>query len=136
MKNVIARVVVVGCALAGCALYAQDKSVVADIPFTFYMGAKAMPQGSYTVYSLKNGAIVTLQSATTVNSLAVAEIVGNKVEETPRLVFRCYNGACFLNQIWTGASGRGIALPHSKQEKEVASNGIPASLAVIRLAVH
>jgi hypothetical protein len=28
---------------------AQDKTVTANVPFSFYMGSSAMPQGSYKV---------------------------------------------------------------------------------------
>ncbi len=136
MKNVIARLLVVGSALAGSALYAQDKGVVADVPFAFYMGDKALPQGRYQIDELRNGAILTLHSATAVKSTTSWEIAGNKQEETPRLVFTCYNGSCFLSQVWPGYSSRGIALPHSKREKELASNGHTATLAVIKLAAH
>lgn len=136
MKNVIARMMVVGCALAGSALYAQDKGVVADVPFAFYMGDKALPQGRYQIDELRNGGIVTLHSATAVKSMASWEIVGDKEEETPRLMFTCYDGACFLNQVWPGHSSRGIALPHSKKEKELASSGHKGTLAVIKLAVR
>lgn len=136
MKNVIARLMVAGCALAGSALYAQDRGVVADVPFAFYMGDKALPQGRYQIDELKNGTIVTLHSATSVNSITSWEIAGNKEQEAPRLVFTCYNGACFLNQVWPGYSSRGIALPHTKKEKELASNGHTATLAVIKLVAH
>ena len=134
MKNVVARLVVVGCALAGAGLYAQGNSVSADVPFAFYMGNKAMPQGNYRVTHM-NG-IVTVRSKAASNSLATLEIAGTKNEEPPRLVFTCYGDTCFLKQIWGGYTSQGIALSASKREKELASNGHTGTLAVIKLAVH
>ncbi len=140
MKNVIARsvarMIVVGCALAPVGLYAQDKGMTADVPFAFYMGDKAMPQGAYRVEEMKNGAIVRVHSAMASNILATVNITGNKQQEAPRLLFNCYGATCFLNQVWTGYSSHGIALPHSRREKEMASNGRTGTLAVIKLAVR
>ena len=141
MKNVIARlmvapIMVAGCALAPIGLYAQSRSVVADVPFAFYMGEKAMPQGSYRVSGIMDGAIITVHSAAASNSLATVSVAGTKEYEPPRLVFTCYGETCFLNQIWTGYSSHGLAMLHSKREKQMASTGRKATLAVIKLAVH
>lgn len=136
MKNVIARLTVVGFALAGIGLYAQGKDVIAKVPFAFYMGDKVMPQGTYRFSEIANRGIVTVRSAAAANSLATVAIMGDKQEQAPRLVFTCYNGTCFLSQVWAGYSSQGVALPHSKRERAMASNGLTGTLAVIKLAVH
>ena len=136
MKNNIVRLLVAGCTLAGIALCGENKVLVAEVPFAFYMGDKAMPAGEYSVEDMNHGQILTLRSATAAGRLTSWPVNSAKAEEAPRLVFHCYSGACFLNKVWTGYSGDGIALGPSKGEKELARDGHTAILAEIRLAAH
>lgn len=136
MKNVVTRLMVAGIALAGAtALYAQERTVIANVPFSFYMGAKAMPQGAYRVDEFKSGNLISIRSAH-VNKLSGAWSISGKEVETPRLVFKCYGDSCFLSQVWTGYTSRGLQLPGSSRERELASNGASATLAVIKLALQ
>lgn len=138
MKNLASRVLIVSMALAGAvAVNAQTMSLTADVPFGFYMGSAAMPQGAYRVDRLNvAGEVITLRSAHASKAVTAIDIFGKSKEEQPRLVFHRYGDAYFLSEIWNGNGNMGRAIPRSQREKEFASNGAAPALAVVRLAVH
>jgi len=137
MKNLVTRLLVIGTALAGAAaVYAQSRIVTAEVPFNFYMGSAVMPQGSYRVSEMSNGAVIVLQTANASKAIIVYDVSGKSMDEPARLVFRRYGETYFLAQIWTGNRSNGHALPRSTREKELAQNGSAPTLAVIRLAVR
>jgi hypothetical protein len=137
MKSRVTRILSVGIALvAAAAVQAQNKTVTAKVPFSFYMGRSAMPQGAYKVDELSHGAIVCMRSTDAANAVTANEIVGKKQIEPARLVFHRYGESYFLAEIWTGDTSIGRALAPSPREKELAQNGAAPTLAVIRLALH
>jgi hypothetical protein len=137
MKNRVARLLSVGIALAAvAAVHAQDKTVTANVPFSFYMGRSAMPQGAYKVEELSHGAMVRMGSTDAINAVITRAIAGKKQIEPARLVFHRYGESYFLAEIWTGDTSIGQGLTVSPREKELAQNGSAQTLAVIRLALH
>lgn len=136
MKNRVTRILSIGIALAAvAAVHAQDKTVTANVPFSFYMGSSAMPQGAYKVAELAHGWVVNLRSADATKSVTTNEVIGKKEPEPARLVFHRYGDAYFLAEIWTGDAPIGQALAVSPREKELTQNGAAPTLAVIRLAL-
>jgi hypothetical protein len=137
MKSRVTSILSIGIALvAVAAVHAQDKTVTANVPFSFYMGSSAMPQGAYKVDEFLHGGIICLQSAGAIKSATTHEIAGKKQVEPARLVFHRYGNSYFLAEIWTGDASIGEALAASPREKELAQNGALPTLAVIRLALH
>jgi hypothetical protein len=137
MKSRVTSLLSIGIALvAVAAVQAQDKTVTANVPFSFYMGGSAMPQGSYKVDELAHGAVIYIRSKDTTKAATTHEIVGKKEVEPARLVFHCYGQSCFLVEIWNGETSVGQALAVSQHEKELARNGAAPTLAVIRLGLH
>jgi hypothetical protein len=137
MKSRVTSLLSIGIALvAVAAVQAQDKTVAATVPFSFYMGGSAMPQGSYRLDELSHGAVICMRSKDIVKSVTTHEIVGKKQAEPARLVFHRYGQSYFLAEIWTGDASAGQALAVSQREKELAHNGAAPTLAVIRLALH
>src|ERR1700727_3141870 len=97
MKSRVTRILSIGIALAAvAAVQAQDKTVTANVPFSFYMGSSAMPQGSYRVNEFAHGAVVSMRSADAVRSVTAHEVVGKNRVEPARLVFHRYGNAYFL----------------------------------------
>lgn len=136
MKSQVTRVLSIGIALAAvAAVHAQEKTVTANVPFSFYMGSSAMAQGAYSVNELSHGAVVCLRSNEAAKAVTAHEIGGNKTMEPGRLVFHRYGNTYFLAEIWTGDSSIGEALAMSPREKELAHNGSSPTLASIRLAL-
>ena len=137
MKSRVTSLLNIGIALvAVVAVQAQDKTVTANVPFSFYMGSSAMPQGAYKVDELSHGAVVCMRSPTATKAATTHEIAGKKLIEPPRLVFHRYGESYFLAEIWTGDGSTGEALAASPREKELAQNGAAPTLSVIRLALH
>ena len=137
MKSRVTSLLSIGIALvAVAAVQAQDKSVAASVPFSFYMGSIAMPQGAYTVAELAHGSVISLRSKDTTKSITAQAIAGKKEAGPARLVFHRYGESYFLAEIWTGDGSVGEALGPSPREKELAHNGAAPTLSVIRLALH
>jgi hypothetical protein len=137
MRSLTYRILFVGVALAGAvAARAQERTIKAEVPFNFYMGATAMPHGSYRVEELVNGHMVALRTAEGLKATTTWEIVGKSENEPPRLVFHCYGESCFLSEVWPGNGRVGMAIPRGARENELAKSGASLSLAVIKVAVQ
>jgi hypothetical protein len=137
MKSRVTSLLSIGIALvAVAAVQAQDKTVTANVPFRFYMGSSAMPQGAYRIAQLSQGSVVSLRSKAATESATAHAIFGKKAVEPARLVFHRYGESYFLAEVWTGAGSTGEALAASPHEKELAHNGASPTLSVIRLALH
>jgi hypothetical protein len=139
MKNQ-ARVLCIGIALvAAAAVCAQGKRVSANVPFNFYVGSSLMPQGAYQFEEISNRAAALITSRETgaaKGGVATYDVVGNKLDEPARLVFRCYGDECFLAEIWSGGGPTGSALARSPQEKELMQSKAARTLSVIQIALH
>jgi hypothetical protein len=136
MKNQVTRLVTIGIALAASvAVHAQDKTISASVPFSFYMGSTLMPQGTYRVNEFAQGSVVWVNSGQSDASKGVTTINvnGKKQVEPARLVFHCYGQNYFLAEIWTGDSSAGRALARSPREKELAKSGAEVHVAMVEV---
>jgi hypothetical protein len=137
MKSRVTSLLSIGIALvAVAAVQAQDKTVTANVPFSFYMGSSTMPQGAYKVDELSRGAAVCLRSTAATKVATTHAISGKKQVEPARLVFHRYGESYFLAEIWTGDRSIGKALAASPREKELSRKGAASTLAVVRLALQ
>jgi hypothetical protein len=102
---------------------AQSRSLEVNVPFTFEVGNKTMPAGSYRVESVVTGAgsLETLRSNTGDARVTISTMVTASSSGTPAsaLVFHRYGNRYFLAQIRTGGGHTRELFP-SQQEKEVA----------------
>jgi hypothetical protein len=119
-------------------LNAQSR-LVANVPFGFYAGEKAMAAGSYQVKP-NDGSVEILQNVDTDAAafLLKAVLVQGHDAQGPKLVFEKCGDQYFLIQIWDGMSNTGIQLPRSKHEKEslTASDGPTNAPQIIVLAMN
>jgi hypothetical protein len=119
-------------------LNAQTR-LVANVPFGFYAGEKAMAAGSYQVKP-NDGSVEILQNVDTDAAafLLKAVLVQGHDAQGPKLVFEKCGDQYFLIQIWDGMSNTGIQLPRSKHEKEslTASDGPTNAPQIIVLAMN
>lgn len=119
-------------------LNAQSR-MVANVPFNFYVGEKAMAAGAYQVQP-NSSTVDLLQNLDT--SAAAFVIKAVRLEDVhqrhPKLVFERCGNQYFLAQIWDGASDTGIQLPRSRREKEIlmGANGASDGPEVIVLAMN
>jgi len=139
MKNQVTRLVTIGIALAAAvAVHAQDKTITANVPFSFYMGSSLMPQGAYRVNESSHGSIVSISSTVSTAAKAATAhcLVGKKESEPARLVFHRYGDNYFLAEIWTGDTPEGQALAPSPLEKEFAHSGLGTRLAMVQVYLN
>jgi hypothetical protein len=122
--------------LALPALNAQS-AVIADVPFSFYVGDKAMEAGHYQARSNSD----TLEILQNRDSDAAAFLlkairIQDAHQRSPKLVFEKCGNQYFLAQVWDGDTG--IQIPRSKQEKELllGANGSAGSPEIIVLAMN
>jgi hypothetical protein len=120
-------------ALAPLPSHAQQLTQ-AKIPFAFHAGNTRMPAGEYQVQRAFMEASTT-QLIRRTDSSASAYVLTNAVDSSdkktnPRLIFHCYNGECFLSEIWVG-NGQGLKLLESRREKELSHAAAENELAVV-----
>lgn len=99
---------------AGAQIKAQ-----ADVPFSFIVGEKALPAGTYDVKDIATNAILVICDAHGSDSAMVQFHSAEKLHaQSPKLVFHKYGDRYFLYQVWYGEQ-RGMELRRSKYEKEL-----------------
>ncbi len=121
MKNLIARILVIGTALGGV-VAVNAAQITANVPFNFYVGSAVMPQDAYRVAEVSNGAVVALKTMHATKAIITSNLTGKSLNETQRMVFHRYGDTYFLAEIWSGDGSIGHALWRSAREKELAQN--------------
>ncbi len=133
MKNQLFAFIGLGLLLATASAYAQTGVVKANVPFNFIVSNTEIPAGQYTVESLGvSGTAMAIQSP---DSKIVKMVLAQPCESlqkqtTTKLVFHRYGTQYFLAQIWSAGNNRGIELPRSGRESEVAMD-YPAQSVVL-----
>ena len=125
MKHVFFRITIMW-ALAFIAatqpLRAQEP-LLANIPFAFTAGEKALPAGEYRVEKPASGSLVLLIQRTDRSAVAFVPSTaaqGNAPQTQSKLVFHRLGNHYFLSKVWIAGYSQGRELPQTKQEKEQA----------------
>ena len=85
---------------AGTAM-SQSPSIKADIPFTFYAGAKSMPAGKYEIIRQPAGPISLNGPGGDTTLLPVLTYLGRHDSDTePELIFDKLQGQMHLSEVW------------------------------------
>jgi len=133
MKNQLFALIGLGLLLATASAYAQTGVVKANVPFNFIVAKTQIPAGEYTIHRVATaGSAMTIQSS---DRKLIQVVLPNACEsmqaqEKTKLVFHRYGGQYFLAQVWTAGNNRGIELPKSRRETEVAMD-YPAQNVVV-----
>ena len=98
-----------------------SRQLIANIPFEFSVGDKAMPAGNYTVRQINPGsdnAILQLRSkdGSAGAMLQMTSVLG-KTQASARLVFHRYGNQYFFAQAWTTGDSEGLEAPRSRGER-------------------
>ena len=98
--------------------------IVADVPFEFSVGYKALPAGEYSVQQIAsagNGLLIQ-SSDGKISALRLSDgIEGTKVKSPARLIFHRYGQRYFLAEVWNGADKTGRQLAKSREESAIES---------------
>jgi hypothetical protein len=125
VKGLAMLTLIVAIALATAVVSANGQStrvVVADIPFEFVVGDKAMPAAEYRVRpAAALGKAILVQTADSNNAaLRLTRTLEPKRNQTrARLVFHKYGRQYFLAEVWTGGDDSGRQLLKSRQERAI-----------------
>jgi hypothetical protein len=99
---------------------AQEETLVANIPFGFNVGDKALPAGKYEVQSLSPNTTLIRNLETSEAALAITRATEPQKSRTNAcLVFHRYGRHSFLSQIMTQEAEQ--ALSKSKLERRTAA---------------
>jgi hypothetical protein len=137
MKNQI-RHFVVGAGLAalliGPSLMAQN-SETAEIPFDFHAGKLSLPAGTYTVENAVYNGVLQLRNEDSRHSIFLGSQGRESAKYDAKLSFRCYNGNCFLSEVWMPGSPAYMFVK-SSLEKEIEKSGTKLAMAYVPLATR
>jgi hypothetical protein len=123
MKNQLFALIGLGLLLATASAYAQTGVVKANVPFNFIVNKTEIPAGTYMIEPVgSNGGAVSIENSdrTVVKVLLPQSCEATNAPEKTKLVFRRYGSEYFLSQIWTAGNSRGLEVPKSDRESEVA----------------
>ena len=134
LKGFTMLVLIVTLALATAVVSANAQSnankVVADVPFEFSVGYKALPAGTYSVQSIVSaGDGLLIQSTDGKTSALRLSEATQRIKERPqaRLVFHRYGERYFLAEVWNGFDNTGRQLTKSQEERAIANELMLAS---------
>ena len=95
--------------------------LVANIPFEFNVGNKAMPAGEYTVRQVNpasDHAVLQLRSKDgSASAMVQMTSLIATAQETAKLVFHCYGDRYFFAQAWTAGTSNGLEAPRPRAER-------------------
>ena len=134
MKGFTMLVLVVMLALSLAVVSANGQStgnrIVANVPFEFSVGYKALPAGAYSVQSIisaGNGLLIQSTDGK-ISALRLSDET-RRIKEKPqaRLVFHRYGERYFLAEVWNGVDNTGRQLTKSQEERAIANELMLAS---------
>ena len=115
--------------------------LVANIPFEFIVGNKALPQGTYIVQAVTpNSATLMIKSrdSRSASMRLTNGITAPKASAEAKLVFHRYGEIYFLSEVWTVGESSGRQLLKSSRERaserELAANAQGGYETVVILA--
>jgi hypothetical protein len=124
---------VLGLAVLAPKVQAQSSlNLTSTVPFDFTIGSRVMPAGDYEVRADRVPGALIFQRTDGAATYAVIAIPveARKPPATGKLVFTCYDGRCFLSQLWSPLSATGCQFPKSKLQMEVARSGAARNVLV------
>jgi hypothetical protein len=90
-----------------------------DVPFPFVVENQTLPPGRYTVTPLSQQHVRIANSQNRGTFALVFRVDERRPKGPGMIVFNCYQGTCFLSQIWSSGAGSGKELYRSRGEKEM-----------------
>src|SRR5271165_5090857 len=87
---------------SAAAIHGQPTTAsVANVPFSFNVGEVRMPAATYRIAEMTTTGTTQIRNTENGHSIMVAALVPRGGEaNSSKLVFRCYEGNCFLSEIW------------------------------------
>ena len=141
MRMIAKALVALALVFTGVAEAQGTVSVLATIPFDFYVGNQPLPAGEYAVYSLRESVVLLRASDNPASTaMAIHHFASKRVDaasDTNHLVFNKYSpDRIFLSQVWRAGATQGASLPMSRREREAVTSQLitgnrPATVTVL-----
>jgi hypothetical protein len=127
-RNSIATssLVVLSLLLTAAGAHAQS-AARANVPFAFKVGTTQMPAGTYTIKNELGTNLIMVHNVQTGTSVVAMGQQQAPSSKTDKLIFHRYGSQYFLTAILGEKGSEGIALPATRQEKELQVARVPAS---------
>ena len=144
VKNQVLRIIAIlslSTLLAGVAVYPQSsRTMVANIPFNFFVGKTALPAGEYIVKPISPSALLIQSEKSSGRAIVMTiPVQAKKSPDKGKLVFNRYGDQYFLAKVWQPINKTGRQLFKSRLERELAK-GMPdhpiVSITALSEAVH
>ena len=122
--TMLTLIVTVALMTAVASANAQSTTVVANVPFEFSVGEKALPAGQYTVRAInQSGNALAIQNKDSAKSAIRLSnsINSSSASKDTKLVFHRYGPRYFLAEVWMSGESSGRQLLKSKEESTIAS---------------
>jgi len=108
-------------AVAAQAQISGRTQLIANIPFQFNVGNKALPAGEYSVRQINlnsDHAVLQLRSKDgNASAMIQVDSVIGKAQESSKLTFHRYGNKYFFAQAWIDGDDTGMQAPRSKAER-------------------
>lgn len=105
--------------------------ITVDVPFSFVAGGQILPAGHYIVKTAGLSYIRIFSpggSGVNVPTHAASRFTS----DATKVIFHCYDEACFLSEVWTAGSTTGRELYRSRAERELNVGNSNLKLAEVR----
>jgi hypothetical protein len=119
--------------LSSVAAFGQNMNVRANVPFNFVVRGNTLPAGQYDILSMSStGGVLSVR----MENKPMATIGTNSIEsltasEKTKLIFHRYGSEYFLAEVWLEGNSRGVEIPKTHREKELALNQGPGQVVVL-----
>ena len=99
-------------------LQAQSQEVRVHVPFSFIVGSKQLPAGSYQFLAQLDSTIIIRNRDQPIAVLSRIVAANGAPPDASRLVFNKYGDRYFLSEIRCASAALNVELPRSKLEKQ------------------
>lgn len=123
----------------GLATWGYAQTLAADIPFQFHVGDQSYAPGRYIVSpgvsSADPNIMWALRSRDTGKTIMfhTSTVLPARTSKAPRLVFNKYARAYFLSEVWGADGRRGLQLPATNRERELAKSTLEGDVVTVAL---
>ena len=113
----------------------------ANVPFSFSVGGRTFPAGTYSVRRLNPQSDRTALSVRSADGRAgkivlTLPVQSGAARESAKLVFNRYGHQYFLSQVWTTADNAGLELPRSRAERALEQSGVEGAPERLTVALN
>lgn len=107
--------------LALSAAQAQsEQPLQAKVPFAFTVQNTTLAAGNYRLTYSPSSHILSIRGLEqNSGGVFMQAMASADADGSGKLVFNCYEGSCYLAQVWQGAGGRSLQVPHAERERRL-----------------